>query len=155
MPDHDTVIVHGTTIALGSRAALIRGPSGSGKSDLALRCISLPQSSAGQLALIADDQTVIGRLGNTLVASAPQNIAGLLEIRGLGIVPVPFIEHATLHLIIDLVPADTMLERYPGPLKTTEILGLSVPLLHLKPFESSAAAKVLFALSIENGRLAP
>ena len=146
MPD-GAVTVHGTTIACAGRAALLRGPSGSGKSDLALRCIFLPPYAEGPLSLVADDQTVVTRSGATLVASAPTGIVGLIEVRGIGIVTVPFVASANLHLIIDLVASGEPIERLPERTETMEILGVAVPVLRLHAFEASAPAKVVLALS--------
>ena len=72
--------VHASTVALEGRAVLISGPSGSGKSDLALRLLDRGFS------LVSDDQTLVRRERDRLVASPPPNIAGKLEIRGIGIV---------------------------------------------------------------------
>ena len=71
---------HASTVAVDGRAVLITGPSGSGKSDLALRLLDRG------FTLVSDDQTIVRREGNKLIASAPPNIAGKLEIRGVGIV---------------------------------------------------------------------
>ena len=75
-----TETVHASTVATGGRAVLLSGPSGSGKSDLALRLIDRG------FTLVSDDQTVVMREGDRLIASAPPTIAGKLEVRGLGIV---------------------------------------------------------------------
>ena len=72
--------LHSSTVAKDDRAVLITGPSGSGKSDLALRLLDRG------FTLVSDDQTVVRREENRLIASAPATIAGKLEIRGLGIV---------------------------------------------------------------------
>ena len=72
--------VHASTVALDGRAVVIMGPSGSGKSDLALRLLDRG------FTLVSDDQTVVKKNGDRLVASAPPTIAGKLEIRGIGVV---------------------------------------------------------------------
>ena len=74
--------IHASTVAIGSRAVLITGPSGCGKSDLALRLLDRG------FELVSDDQTIVKRDGDRLVATAPPNIAGKLEVRGIGIVEV-------------------------------------------------------------------
>ena len=88
--DGATERVHATAIAAGGRAALIFGLSGSGKSDLALRCLSLSASSliTVPIQLIADDQVLLVRTGNTILASAPAPLLGKLEVRGIGILSV-------------------------------------------------------------------
>ncbi|WP_420403294.1 HPr kinase/phosphorylase [Nisaea sp.] len=132
-------LVYGTTVAVDGRAVLLRGPSGSGKSDLALRLI------AAGAQLVADDQTRLVREAGRLVASAPDTIAGQLEVRGVGIVPVENVRRAPLDLVIDLVPPEQV-ERYPEA-GTCSYLEVSVPLLALTPFEASTPAKVRLALT--------
>lgn len=134
------MLVHATTIAFGGKGVLIRGPSGSGKSDLALRLID-----AGAK-LVADDQTEIARRGKSLVASAPKAIAGKLEARGIGIVKLRAVKHATLALAVDLVRPD-QIERLPEP-EWVELLGVTLPLIRLAPFEISAPAKLRLALGV-------
>jgi serine kinase of HPr protein (carbohydrate metabolism regulator) len=134
----ETLLVHATTVAIGGRAALLRGPSGSGKSDLALRLID-----AGAR-LVADDRSELRREGDSILVCAPATIAGLVEARGIGILRVDSVALARLSLIVDLVAPDAI-ERLPEPRKET-ILGLSIPLIALAPFEASAPAKLRLAL---------
>ena len=140
-------LVHGTAIAIGGRAALIRGPSGSGKSDLAMRCLGVASSSLvpEPAKLVSDDQVLLTRRGGGIQAESPQSIRGKLEIRGLGIINVPDCDAAKLVLVADLVPAGAY-ERLPDPGRRVTILGLSVPLIEIAPFEASAALKLLLAL---------
>jgi serine kinase of HPr protein (carbohydrate metabolism regulator) len=131
--------VHATSIALGEDGILLRGPSGSGKSDLALRLID-----AGAC-LVADDQTELTRQGGELLMSAPAALAGLIEIRGLGIVRLPPVPAVRLQLVVDLVAA-ALIERLPEPRFAT-LEGLSFPLLALEPFAASAVAKLRMAMT--------
>jgi HPr kinase/phosphorylase len=131
--------VHGTSVALGGEGVLLRGPSGSGKSDLALRLIDEGAR------LIADDQTELQRIGGTLRMSAPDTIAGAIEVRGLGILRVPSVAAAPLRLVVDLVAEEAAIERLPEP-RCCELEGLSFPLLALQPFAASASAKLRLAL---------
>lgn len=130
--------VHGTSVALGGDGILLRGPSGSGKSDFALRLID----EGGRL--VADDQTELRLVGGELSMSAPATIAGQIEVRGIGILRLPALPAAPLRLVVDLV-APAQVERLPEP-RRTELLGRQVPLLALAPFEASAPAKLRLAL---------
>jgi HPr kinase/phosphorylase len=130
--------VYGTSVALGGDGILLQGPSGSGKSDLALRLID-----AGAL-LVADDQTELTVLGDALRMTAPAAIAGRIEVRGVGILRVPSVASAILRLVVALVPPERI-ERLPEP-QVCEFLGRSVPLLALAPFAASAPAKLRLAL---------
>jgi HPr kinase/phosphorylase len=130
--------VHGTSVALGGDGVLLRGPSGSGKSDLALRLID--QGAR----LVADDQTELRLIGGALRMSAPSTIAGQIEVRGVGILRVESVKSAPLSLVVDLVASDAV-ERLPESL-TCAFLGCRVPRLRLAPFEASVAAKLRLAL---------
>jgi HPr kinase/phosphorylase len=131
------LLVHATAVAVDGGAILLRGPSGAGKSDLGLRLID---AGAG---LVADDQVELRRAGRQILARAPPTLAGLVEIRGLGIVRVAAVEAAPLVLIADLILAREI-ERLPEP-RVERVLGIAIPLISLAPFEASAAAKLLFA----------
>ncbi len=141
------VLIHATSVALKLgrqpwRAVLLRGPSGAGKSDLALRLIDRGAR------LVADDQTHLVRKGRALMASAPEAIAGRMEVRGVGIVALPraqLIGRAPVALLVDLVAANKI-ERLPEP-AVERVEGLSLPVLALAPFEASAVAKLHLALS--------
>jgi serine kinase of HPr protein (carbohydrate metabolism regulator) len=141
------VLVHGTCVALGRRAALLRGGSGAGKSDLALRFLSLPAEAGLALSLVADDQVEIAANGEqALIASAPATLAGKLEVRGLGIVTVPHLAEASLVLAVDLVEPGNVPRMPPETAETVSIAGVALPLLRLAPFEASAPLKLKMAL---------
>jgi HPr kinase/phosphorylase len=146
---------HGTAIALAGNAALIRGAPGAGKSDLALRCLATAPTAliASPTTLVADDQVVITRTGQRLMAEAPATIRGKLEVRGLGIVTVPHLASAELVLVADLT-APELIERLPDPAPETDLMGVRLPLLHIAPFEASAAVKLLLALATRFKRAA-
>jgi len=131
--------IHASCVAIAGGAVLLRGPSGAGKSDLALRLID-----AGAR-LVADDRTRLQRQGAALIASAPDSILGLLEVRGLGPVNLPSAAPTPLHLIVDLVPLEAV-PRLPEPRFET-ILDIALPCLALDAFAASAAAKVKLALN--------
>jgi HPr kinase/phosphorylase len=140
-------LVHGTAISLAGRAALIRGSSGSGKSDLALRCLMqvstplVPEAAS----LVADDQVLVEPTDDKLFVSSPSSIRDLLEVRGIGVLRVPAIDKAELVLLVDLVPP-TLVERFPDPPKRLDLLGVSLPVLNLTSFENSSSLKLLLAL---------
>src|SRR4029453_3149013 len=96
--------IHASTVAIDGRAVLITGPSGAGKSDLALRLIDRGYT------LVSDDQTIVRREGNRLLASAPPNIAGKLEIRGVGIVDMDTVKDVPIALLVQLT---SEIERLP------------------------------------------
>jgi len=145
--ENATENLHGTAVALAGNAALIRGAPGSGKSDLALRCLAVAPTALipGPTQLVADDRVEITRVGERLLAAAPATIRGKLEVRGLGILNVPTVESAELVLVADLVPPEAI-ERFPDPKPHTELLGIRLPLLYLAPFEAAAPVKLLLAL---------
>ncbi|MFA5900648.1 MAG: HPr kinase/phosphatase C-terminal domain-containing protein [Hyphomicrobium sp.] len=138
---------HGTAVALGGLAALIVGPSGSGKSDLALRCLTLAPTELipEPAVLIADDRVHIEAVSGRLRVNAPETLLGQLEVRGLGIVPVPFRWAADLVLIAEIAAAGSV-ERLPDPPLWRDLLGIGVPVLRICPFEASAPSKLLLAL---------
>lgn len=140
-------VVHGTCVALGRRAALLRGKSGAGKSDLALRFTALPPQGVLKPMLVADDQVMIERdADGTLLVSPPESIAGKIEVRGLGIMEVPFLAKANLVLICDLVEPENVPRMPPEPPEQAVIAGVPLPILKLAAFEASAALKLKMAL---------
>ena len=144
MTRRDDCILHGTSVALEGRAALIRGSSGAGKSDLALRFLSLYGRDGG--GLVADDRCLIRSTGNKLTVHAPDTIAGRIEVRGVGILTVPYVESAELSLIVDLVAADAVPRMPPEPLPQEELLNRRIPIAMLAPFEASAPIKLKLML---------
>ncbi|MGD9802459.1 MAG: HPr kinase/phosphorylase [Hyphomicrobiaceae bacterium] len=142
-----TSLVHATAVVLTGRGVLILGPSGAGKSDLALRMITTPLlhcSEPVDVRLVSDDQVLIEREGDRLFASPPATIAGLLEVRGLGIVQVPFVPRAEIHLAIVLKSAEDI-ERLPVSGQTHPILGLNIPLIAIDGAKPGAPARLVLA----------
>lgn len=142
-------VVHGTCVALGRRAALLRGPSGSGKSDLALRFLFLSRRGPAALeapVLVADDQVCLVNDGGRLLASPLESIRGRIEVRGVGIVAVKSIPEAELVLVVDLVEPAAV-DRLPAWDTTARLQGIDLPLLRLAPFEASAAIKLALAMA--------
>jgi serine kinase of HPr protein (carbohydrate metabolism regulator) len=138
------VIAHAGLIAARDRGpwrgVLIEGPSGSGKSDLALRALSTG------FRLVADDRAVLWAEGGRLFGRAPETLSGLLEVRGLEVVrvdPLPLCE-------VVLVARLGAPERMPEP-QWTEILGVRLPLVEVEPFTQSAPVKLSRALALFDG----
>ena len=129
--------VHGSTVAIGGRAVLITGPSGSGKSDLTLRLVDRG------FTLVSDDQTIVKKDGSRLVASAPPTIAGKLEIRGIGIIDMEQIDNVPVALIVELTGD---IQRMPDDSRERPILGIKLPLITIDAMTASAPSKVVLAL---------
>jgi serine kinase of HPr protein (carbohydrate metabolism regulator) len=154
-------VVHGTAVAIGAAAALIRGPSGSGKSDLALRFLALDMgalarqfgTAAGEPRLVADDQVCLQLDPSAagLIVRAPGSIRSKLEVRGLGIVDLASADAAWLRLVVDLV-AGADVERLPDPAPEVRLLDRDLPLVRLDGREASAPIKLYLALARAAGR---
>jgi serine kinase of HPr protein (carbohydrate metabolism regulator) len=128
--------IHATCVAIGGRGVLIRGRSGSGKSDLALRLIDRGAE------LVSDDYTELRLEGGRLIASAPAAIAGRMEIRGVGLVEFTAAAQAPVCLLVDL---DAVPERLPEPVNHS-LAGQDVPTLIFAALEPSAPLKLEQAL---------
>lgn len=122
-------------------AVMLRGPSGSGKSDLALRLID--QGAV----LVADDRSCLEDIDGAVWISPPDPLAGKLEVRGLGIMQVSYQEKAPLRLVVDLKPLNEI-ERLPDQ-KTVTYLGYNVAYAQICAFETSAALKIRYALKAD------
>lgn len=129
--------LHASTVAVDGRAVLIAGPSGSGKSDLALRLLDRGYT------LVSDDRTLVRREGERLVASAPPNIAGKLEIRGIGIVEMETQDNVPVALFVELT---SEIQRLPDENRERPVLGVRIPLISIDAMSASAPSKVALAL---------
>jgi serine kinase of HPr protein (carbohydrate metabolism regulator) len=129
--------VYASSVAIDGRAVLITGASGAGKSDLALRLLDRGFS------LVSDDQTIVKRDGDRLIASAPLTIAGKLEIRGIGIVEMPHTDDVPVALMVELT---SDIQRMPDESRERSLLGTALPLISIDAMTASAPSKVAIAL---------
>ena len=132
--------VHATCISQDGSGILIRGLSGTGKSDLALRLIS----DGAQL--VADDQVTIDNVNGSIIAWAPPSLKGLLEVRGIGIIRMPSLHSVPIRLLVDLNQHENI-QRIPNN-KVTKLAGVNISKIDLWAFETSAVAKVKIALDL-------
>jgi HPr kinase/phosphorylase len=140
-----SALVHGTAVAINGSAVLLTGKSGSGKSDLALRLVDRGA------ALIGDDYVEVG--GDDPIVAAKTAIAGKIEIRGVGIIGMPYAASAPLRLVVELGEDG---ERLPASWPLAEVGGWSVPKLKLNAFAASAPLKVEHAVkSLIDGGIFP
>ena len=129
--------LHASCVATDGRAVLIAGPSGSGKSDLALRLLDRG------FTLVSDDRTIVRKEGRKLIAIAPETIKGKLEIRGLGIVDVEAVSDMPVALVVELTGD---MQRMPDDSRERIILGVGIPLVNVDAMTASAPSKVAVAL---------
>jgi serine kinase of HPr protein (carbohydrate metabolism regulator) len=145
MGEQQKTILHGAAAALevqgyAPSAVLLRGKSGTGKSDLVLRLIA-----AGGM-LVSDDQVVVERHQDKIMVSAPAAIQGLIEVRGVGLLKYPAAPQAQLRLVIDLVPREEV-PRLPDR-ESADILGVAIPSLKLHAFDASTPLKIFKAIEL-------
>lgn len=129
--------IHGSCASRGGAGVLVLGPAGSGKSDLVLRLLDRGFD------LVADDRVEIDQG----MARAPASLAGLIEVRGLGVLRLPYVSEARLALVVDVA---ARLERLPAP---TRHIALDLPLVAIEPAAASAAQRVALALDCALGRV--
>ena len=133
--------LHASCVELDEVGVVLLGASGSGKSDLALRLID-----AGAR-LVADDRLTIERRGIFCSGARRRSLAGLLEVRGFGIVRLPWCAESRLGLVVELEP-DASAPRLPEP-EHYALLGIALPQLRLDPRSASAVARIRLALIAE------
>ena len=135
--------VHASVVLVGPRAVLIRGPSGSGKSQLALELIEIARSGSLPFArLVADDRVHLEAAHGRLLARPAEALAGLIEVRGVGLTRIAHEESAVVGLVVDLAAADA--GRLPeASSRTTKINGIELPRLAVA--SGAAALPAVFA----------
>lgn len=131
--------LHASCVAIGGTGVLFRGPSGAGKSDLALRLVD-----AGAT-FVADDRVELEIADGVAVARAPGRLAGLLEVRGVGILPVAAAASAKVGLVVDLVGRGEV-EHLPEPAFAI-LAGVTVPRIAIWAFAASAPAQIRLAVA--------
>lgn len=129
--------LYATSISIEDNGIMIIGSSGSGKSDLALRLID----SGGTL--ISDDRTVCERKDNKIFLFTLKEIKGLIEVRGVGIIKVPYVENVQLKLLVSLT--EEKLDRLPR-IKNKKIFNISIPQIKISAKDISAVAKIKLKL---------
>jgi serine kinase of HPr protein (carbohydrate metabolism regulator) len=138
-----TATVHASAVLLGARAVLIRGPSGAGKSRLAMELIAA--ASAGRLRfarLIGDDRVHLQSAGGRLLVRPAPTLAGLVEVRGAGVLRLEHESAAVVGLVVDLAAADAA--RLPGQ-RTIVVEGVEIPRLAVAA--GAAALPAVLALA--------
>lgn len=131
--------IHASAVLVGARAVLIRGPSGCGKSRLALELIQAARSGALRFArLVGDDRVHVEAAHGRLLVRPAATLAGLIEVRGVGIIKLPHEPSAVVGLVVDLA-ANT--ERLPdSPQQRTELEGIALPRLAVAAGEPALPA---------------
>ncbi len=130
--------IHSTSVVIDDNGVLILGDSGSGKSDLALRLIDSGAT------LISDDISICRKNSNNIYLYCPPEIKGLLEVREIGIITVPFVERIKLRLVVNLKSNNN--ERFPKD-SSFRILGIKIPTINIEGKNSSAVAKIKVKLN--------
>ena len=143
--------IHATTVAMAGNGIVIRGKPGSGKSELALRLIDAAGFGAGdtpmRAILVSDDQTMLRVDKGRLIASPPPALTGLIELRGQGVLALPYLHEAVVALVVDLRAASDI-ERMPEErLLVTEIAGVAVPRIALDQAQPAAPAIIRMILT--------
>jgi serine kinase of HPr protein (carbohydrate metabolism regulator) len=130
MPQSPTI--HASAVLVGARAVLIRGPSGSGKSRLALALLQAGGSMLPFTRLVGDDRVHAEAAHGRLLVRPAEALGGLIELRGLGIRRMPYEPVAVVGLVVDLAAADS--ERLPADESAvTEVSGIALPRLAVAP----------------------
>ena len=130
--------IHSTSVVIDDNGVLILGDSGSGKSDLALRLID------NGATLISDDISICRKNSDNIYLYCPPEIKGLLEVREIGIITVPFVERIKLRLVVNLKSNNN--ERFPKD-SSFRILGIKIPIINIEGKNSSAVAKIKVKLN--------
>ncbi len=138
--------VHASCVAFDGFGVLLRGPSGAGKTDLALRLMD--EGSRGEpVCLVADDRVVLEAVEGRIRARAPERLQGFMEVAGLGIVPVPFCPMVWVGLVVDLVERSRVGAVPSSGALQVRIGGCVLPRVALHGFDASTPARVRLAVA--------
>jgi hypothetical protein len=145
----NTATIHATAVLIGARAVLIRGPAGSGKSELALRLLQAGEAGSIRFArLVGDDRVHVEAVRGMLLVRPAAALSGLIEVRGLGIRPLPFEPVAAVGCVVDLAAPDAA--RLPDVAASTAIVSeLTLPRLPVAPDIDPMPALLTFLCSFD------
>lgn len=135
--------IHAVAIQLGCRGVLIEGPAGAGKTTLGFELVERMRGAGRHGAFIADDRCLIHSSGGRLIARAPDALAGLAELHGLGIARIPHADAGVIDLVVRLVPGEDA-ERMPEP-QVRALCDVSLPCLPVGVRQARRNARLIFA----------
>ena len=141
------MILHASAFAYEGAGCLVLGEAGSGKSSLLAHALLLGAK------LIADDQVILSSDGANLIARAPDSLAGIIELYGLGIISHPHVASHPVHLVVALEKGEA--ERLPEP-QQVEYCGLTLPFVRLvSPSTVQASSLLLYLNAVQEHRILP
>lgn len=137
--------IHGNALALGEKGLLLRGPSGAGKSALTLALIARFEAQGDFARLVADDRVRLEALGGRLVARPHPAIAGVIEIRGAGLLRLPYESCCMLRGVIDVAAPGANPPRLPEEAeKSVTLKGIALPRLQVRGCDDVSVARIGF-----------
>ncbi len=137
--------IHGSALVLGERGILIRGRSGSGKSTLLRELLAAdPQGTR----MIADDRVIVAAIHGRLLADVPREIAGFVEMRGVGVIKAPYIAPAVIHLVVDLASLEAAPRMPEADEAVVALEGITLPRLVLPVGFTGGAGSITAAVTI-------
>jgi serine kinase of HPr protein (carbohydrate metabolism regulator) len=146
--------VHANALVIDGTGILILGPSGSGKSELALDLIDQCRQRSVPAVLVADDRLVLEKRNGAVWARVPPTIAGLIEVRGAGIYRLDFRAEAEMHMAVRLVDA-AVAQRMPEDTPVEVTQGIALPCMALPRRSFAAVRAVLARLGHYGGIIGP
>jgi serine kinase of HPr protein (carbohydrate metabolism regulator) len=144
------ITVHASVARVGNRGVLIRGASGSGKSALLM---GLLVSRDADAMLVADDRAILAVEDGRLVASVPPSLAGLMEIRGVGVVRREYLPATRVDLVVDLKPLAECPRHPAGEDAFVELAGVHLPRIFIAIGAHDGVARVIAALASADRRI--